>query len=478
MRVNFNPLTLIGRRVEHPQYGYGVIRRIRYGGIHSQVHFHNGLRIWVRTSSLQFLAPNHDVRDDGEGVVRDPAQLRQMLEAFRLGIVPREDVPQFTFGRESHIQRIRDALHEVERGGTCMLIEGPYGSGKTHLLEYVLHEAVARGFAIARTELDPVEVTPYKPKRVYRNLLENLIVPFPDGSVGTWIDLLYAAADRGIVLDPPHLYLSPVIRALRRDRASPRAYRLLQWIGGELFTRHDLDALGMRQYPTMLDHSTAADHLGYLLSGWSTLARAVGAKGLVVLVDEAETVGHAGLRIERDRGDNTLRGLVAIAQNRPLTVECADLRWDDHQQAYVDAHGMVHSGVRPLPYAYRLPTYIGLFVAMTPEFRINPRSWREMISATHRLVLWPLLEDDFRRMTRFLVMSIVATWPEIPIVPEDADRIFQMLRARLWMGSDPPHPRLFLKALAELIALKRHYPGVSWRQLMSDESEPLMYRIQ
>ena len=478
MRANFNPLTLIGRRVEHPEYGYGVICRIRYGGIHSQVHFHNGLRIWVRTSSLQFLTADRDDRDSDPAVVRDAVQLRQMLEAFRLGIVPREDVPQFTFGRESHIERIRNALHEVERGGTSVLIEGPYGSGKTHLLEYVLHEAVARGFAVARAELDPVEVTPYKPKRVYRSLLETLIVPFPDGSVGTWIDLLYTAADRNVTLDPGHLYLSPVIRALQRERASQRTYRLLQWVGGELFSRNDLDALGMRQYPTMLDHSTAADHLGYLLTGWSTLVRAAGAKGLVILIDEAETVGHAGLRIERDRGENTLRGLVAIAQNLTSTTTCADLRWDDHQQAYVDAHGMVHSGVRPLPYAYRLPTYIGLFIAMTPEFRVRPRSWREMIPTTHRLVLWPLLEDDFRRMTRFLIMSIATTWPEISIVPEDADRIFQMLRARLWTGGDPPHPRLFLKALAELIALKRHYPHASWRQLMSDTPEPLMYRIQ
>ncbi|MCS7311469.1 MAG: ATP-binding protein, partial [Acidobacteria bacterium] len=230
------PTALIGRRVRHPDYGYGVILRVRYGGLHSQVLFHKGMRVWVRTIDLEWVEASPGV-EDAWTPPGDRTQVLQIVEAFRLGVVPRDDVPHLTFGRDEHITRVRGALADAAAGGTCVLIEGPYGSGKTHFLEYVAHLALQAGFVVARAELDLLEVTPYKPKRVYRSLLESLTALRPDGSSGTWIDLLADAVERDIVLDPPHVYLSRALWALRRDWTSERADLVRAWLAGEMYSR-------------------------------------------------------------------------------------------------------------------------------------------------------------------------------------------------------------------------------------------------
>jgi hypothetical protein len=471
------PTAIIGRRVRHPDYGYGVVLRVRYGGLHSQVLFHNGMRMWVRTIDLESVeAPTQ--ADDAWTPPGDRVQVLQILEALRLGVVPRDDVPHLTFGRDESIARVRSALADVAAGGACLLIEGPYGSGKTHFLEYIAHLALQEGFGVARAELDPLEVTPYKPKRVYRSFLESLTVLRPDGSSGTWTDLLADAVGQDLVLDPPHVYLTRALRALRRDWTSERADLVRAWLAGEMYSRADLNASRMSQWPTWVDHSTAADHLCYLLSGWSTLVRALGYRGLVLLVDEAETVGHAGLRLERSRGFNTLKGLVALAQNRPGTDQLSRLTWDKSDQAYKDAYGFVHSGVRPLPYAYRRPTYIGLFIAATPVFPGTEEDWRAMIPAADRLVLWPLLDDDFRRMTLYIVRLFRAAYPDVPVTDADAETIGYFLRRRLNWDAGPPHPRVFLKALAELLLLRRRYPSEPWSRLVEPPEGPMLLQIQ
>jgi chromosomal replication initiation ATPase DnaA len=97
------------------------------------------------------------------------------IEAFRLGIVPHQDVESFTFGREKPIAVLDEALANLARGqGDVFMVEGDYGSGKTHLLEYVHHRALASGMATSLVQFDPAEVSPHRPKRVYREIVHNL----------------------------------------------------------------------------------------------------------------------------------------------------------------------------------------------------------------------------------------------------------------------------------------------------------------
>ena len=51
--------------------------------------------------------------------------------------------------------------------------QGQYGSGKSHLLDYMYSLALNNKYAVATVKLDPNEAPPSKPKLVYRKLIQS-----------------------------------------------------------------------------------------------------------------------------------------------------------------------------------------------------------------------------------------------------------------------------------------------------------------
>ncbi|MEO0084643.1 MAG: hypothetical protein ABIJ94_02820, partial [candidate division WOR-3 bacterium] len=98
--------------------------------------------------------------------------------------------------------------------------------------------------------------------------------------------------------------------------------------------------------------STAADFYCYLISGLSYLSRNLGYNGLVILLDEVETVAFGWSELYYERGINFLEGLIKTAQNDPMLKK-------------INAQ-MMHNQVRPTPYIYK-DAYLLLVLAMTPE---------------------------------------------------------------------------------------------------------------
>ena len=180
---------MIGRKVNHPKYGDGVVKRTRHKGFELQVEFESGLTLWIRQDKLKFIDEeatppfkeddwvNHptfglgrvisiepyiyqdentflvevDFKEAGpitlvqsiaklEKVVEEEAtaqvikplsddpkfKSRRMVEAFRLGIVPYDCVEEFTFGRDKEIKQINEWLDDPNEG--TMLIIGEYGT--------------------------------------------------------------------------------------------------------------------------------------------------------------------------------------------------------------------------------------------------------------------------------------------------------------------------------------------------------------
>ncbi|MBN2537939.1 DUF2791 family P-loop domain-containing protein, partial [candidate division WOR-3 bacterium] len=139
------------RLVSHPVFGEGEVLDTRWGGTELLVRFQTGLRLWLPTRRVRMM--HHAVGEllgKGRSTVSavDRVQACRMVEAFRLGIVPHQDVETFTFGREREVEVIKSALGRLEQGkGDVYLVEGEYGTGKTHILEYFLHRALAGGMA-------------------------------------------------------------------------------------------------------------------------------------------------------------------------------------------------------------------------------------------------------------------------------------------------------------------------------------------
>jgi hypothetical protein len=381
------------RLVSHPVFGDGQILDTRWHATEVLVHFQSGLRLWLPTQRVRLLSRLGDVLPGAaepglEGI--DRVQARRMLEAFRLGIVPHQDVESFTFGREQPIEVADAALSALGRGaGDVFMFEGEYGTGKTHMLEYVHHRALSLGMATSLVQFDPLEVSPHRPKRVYRELVHNLRY-LKDGREHGFRDLLLQAAELDFA---DHVFFGPVLAKLRRsDRGHLQSEVLWQWIEGESTKEYATERRGPyrvrggQRIPALYDFSTAADLYCNIFSGIACIARELGLKGLVLLIDEAETVTRLWDILYLAKSVNFMDGLVRTAQNDP------DLRHISER--------MVHNKVRPVPYIYRDPAILLLF-ATTP----SPYDYAYIKLANrirHRVELAPLsdkaLADAFASM--------------------------------------------------------------------------------
>ncbi len=362
------------RYVNHPVFGEGKIVDTKHRGQQLKVQFGNGLSLWMSSEGLRIFERTEKAIDE--------LVAKRMIEAFRLGIVPHPDVEKFTFGRDAEIKIIEKTIDNLENGvGGVYLIEGEYGSGKSHILEYIRHRATNRNLATTYCELDPREVSPHRPKRVYRELVHNLRY-INSGCEYSFRDILRKA----ITLDiSDHKFFSPLLKKLNRfDRDHVTSEVFWQWVEGE--STKDYAAQykgphrlpGAQTIPALYDFSTASDFYCYIISGLSYILKNLDMKGLVLLIDEAESVTHLWNLIAYDRGLNFLEGLIRTALN-------------DENLKQVDER-MIHNRVRATPYIYK-DSYILLFIATTPT--VGEYSYAKLVNLVkNRMVLNPLREAD------------------------------------------------------------------------------------
>jgi hypothetical protein len=333
--------------VAHPIFGEGIVVATRWDGAQARVKFRSGLRLWLPAKWLKPILLEH--------VTLNQISSKRLLEAFRLGVVPHQDIEFFTFGRAYEISEIKQCLTDLKRGrGGVYLIEGVYGSGKTHLLEYTRHLSLKQGFATAYCELSTQETPLHRPKYIYRELIHNLRY-IKTESEYYFRDLLRQATS--IEIDD-HCFLTPVLKRLKDiDLSDMQTEVFWQWVEGESTKNYAIDPIspyrvrGGQRIPALYDFSTATDFYSYIFTGLSFLAHQLGLGGLVIIFDEVETITHTWNYSDYTRGLNFLEGLIRSALN------CAELKRIENR--------MQHNRVRPTPYSYREP-HLLLILATTP----------------------------------------------------------------------------------------------------------------
>ena len=451
-------------RVRHPLFGEGTVLRQRWWGTEYFVAFDGGLSLWVRASEVEPLqkrpvpsstpAPQERIRVQIQR--GGDLEARRMIEAFKLGIVPQHAVQTFTFGRDAEIKTFHQALEVFEdRGGAVILVEGEYGSGKTHLLNFFGHEALERGFAVARAELHPFMAT--RPKRIWWELCRSFQVVH-QGQPYTcreWVATFLPEAE----LPHRHPFLTPFQRAWRRGRDRDL---LLDWLLGETLDRSYLDALRYWHLPVLLDHSSAIDIYINLLNSLAFLLRQQGHPGLMVLLDEAEGLFHAYF-YEYQRWPMALaflRGLIHASRGGPdltrLDLVREEPRTPDgipYPAGRLDRLGLVHSGVRPVPYLYTLPSGLFSVVAFTPLFRSAYEDLKDRVGREWVLELRPLDRATFARIFDVTLQLYRRAFPGFQ--PEEVT----LRRFRSWfVETFSRHGiRIFLENLVHALDLYRHY---------------------
>lgn len=390
--------------VAHPVFGEGVVEASRWDGVELKVRFRSGLHLWLPARWFRQIPARH--------LPLDQISSKRLLEAFRLGIVPHMDIEYFTFGRGFEIAELESGLEGLQAGtGSVYMVEGGYGSGKTHLLEYMRHLSMKRGYLTACCELSVQEAPLSRPKRVYRELVHNLRF-IRDGAEYRFRDLLRAAAAEPI---KDHCFLTPVLKYIRHlEDDTVRNEVFWQWIEGESTKEYATDphspfkVRGGQRIPALYDFSTAADFYTYLLSGLSHLAHRIGLGGLVIILDEVETLTHIWHYTEYARGLSFLEGLIRAALN-------------DEELKTVDRR-LLHNRVRPTPYVYREPRMM-LVVASTPVHGLRGfESIRELIG--RRIMLRRFSNPELELMFKNLYEVYTCAYPDFSMIVAQRENIF------------------------------------------------------
>ena len=268
------------------------------------------------------------------------ARRREVVDALRRGTVPQAGLDLFAVGMDGFEAAIDDELDGVAAGGsTFKAVRGEYGSGKTFFARWLAERAKRRGMAAAEIQISETETPLHRLETVYRRVVEQLsTAAYPPSAlreiVAAWFytleeDVLAAGdvpADPASAEDMEALAsgvdallerrLADVARTTPAFAAALRAYRkatlagdqataesLIAWIGGQPNVAASARrAAGIRGD---LDHFAA---LGFL-QGLLTILRDSGHPGLLVVLDEIETLQRVRSDV-RDKGLNALRQLI------------------------------------------------------------------------------------------------------------------------------------------------------------------------
>jgi hypothetical protein len=266
--------------------------------------------------------------------VTGPQRRAAILDALRRGTVPREGLAAFAVGMERFETALDADLAAVARGlGGFKAVRGEYGSGKTFFARWLQEKARSgAGFATSEVQISETETPLHRWETVYRRLAERLATAdTPDGALRSIVDAWFYTLEEDVLaggqIDPADAdallastdalverrlaaigttapAFSAVLRAYRRSLLADDhalAEGLIAWLGGQPNVSATVKrAAGVKGD---LDSFGAMHFLGGLLA----ILRDSGRPGLLLVLDEAET-------LQRMRADTREKGLNALRQ--------------------------------------------------------------------------------------------------------------------------------------------------------------------
>jgi hypothetical protein len=263
------------------------------------------------------------------------ARRDEVIGALRRGTVPSRGLDLLAVGLEPFGPTIDDELQRAATGGGVFkCIRGEWGSGKTFASRWIADRARRAGFVTSEIQISDTETPLHHLQTVYRRLVERLSIGDGDGGafrslVDAWFfvleedvladgtidehdeSALAAATDRLVEtrlaeVNRTNSTFAAVLRAYRRamlDEDYATADGLVAWLGGQPNVAASVKRVaGIKGE---IDHAGALSFLQGLL----TVVRDSGHAGLLVVVDEVETLQR--MRSDtRDKSLNALRQLI------------------------------------------------------------------------------------------------------------------------------------------------------------------------
>jgi hypothetical protein len=261
------------------------------------------------------------------------ARREDIIGALRRGTVPASGLDALAVGIDLFAPTLDEELASAAAGrGGFKAVRGEYGTGKTFFGRWLQERARARGFAATEVQINETETPLHRLETVYRRLVEHLGTPDTAsgafrGVIDGWFyaleqdvlaDASVDAADAQALLRATDALMEARLAAIGQTApafsAVLRTYRqalaagdgrladgLISWLAGQPNV-----AAGVKRAAGIkgdLDHFGASNFLAGLL----TILRDSGFAGLVLVLDEVET-------LQRMRTDTREKGLNALRQ--------------------------------------------------------------------------------------------------------------------------------------------------------------------
>ncbi|WP_326795585.1 BREX system ATP-binding protein BrxD [Streptomyces sp. NBC_01808] len=272
------------------------------------------------------MVPVNDVRGQVSTVRR-----RSVVDALRRGAVPEQGLDLLATGLDRFAPAVDEELETAAGGGSVFkAVRGEYGSGKTFFTRWLAERGKARGFAVCEIQVSENETPLHKLETVYRRLIERLATSaFPPSALQQVVDGWFYALEEDALADGVgedaladavdrlmSARLAEVSRHAPAFAAALRGYRQALEAGDDTSAAAVLAWLGGQPHVSAAARKTAGvrgdlDHFGALgfLQGLLTVLRDTGHAGLVVVLDEVETLQRVRSDA-RDKALNALRQLI------------------------------------------------------------------------------------------------------------------------------------------------------------------------
>lgn len=242
-----------------------------------------------------------------------PFQARAIIEGLRKGIVPTEYVSFFTVGRQNWLKFVEEDLDcfIASGGGKVRFINGDYGDGKTHFMSVIQQLSLQKNFASSFVILTR-DIPIHKFEVVYQEIVSQLRGNFEGvgirAAIKHWIkeqkideqDLGELSSSLreipGLGLDFANALIG-LLQPHSSDETEDPEEVLYQWFEGKKVSKKNLKRFHVFE---LLNKTNSKQFLQSLI----IFLRMAGHKGLILFLDELETVLAQGASIRNAAYEN------------------------------------------------------------------------------------------------------------------------------------------------------------------------------
>lgn len=254
---------------------------------------------------------------------------KKVVYALRRGTVPSQGLELFAVGLDHFAKVVDEELDHAATSGAFKAVRGEYGSGKTFFASWLVHRALQRDFATSIVQV--AQGTPlYRMETVYRQMLENMQTREHErGAFKQLVDGWFYAIEEEVLeegsIDPENAAaLAKAVGRRLEERLSDVSHEQPEFavalrgmyeakVAGEISTADNLLGWLMAKETVGAAAKRKADLKGEIghrtaggfLRGLLALLRQTGRRGMVLVLDEVETL----MRVRHDQRKDSLEAL-------------------------------------------------------------------------------------------------------------------------------------------------------------------------